>query len=708
MTDSGEPRAEVIGQILLMQSTVHALVGDTQRAEFICAGLTCVPGVSEVGLCVNGVLFATTPGFGTSMPSCRTCDQQHAHDEVIYDRQARSEQPRASCPSADEKGLGEIKIGTTFSDYGSLLFRISDHSVYQRYKPYIESLANLLALLIETERQAKAIEVARLNLEEQIRGRTAELAALNRHLVEQEHFISRIIETAPTMIYIYDINKKKTIFSNDRITAITGYTPKECIALGEQVFARLIHPDDIPANEAHRARLVEMPDGDIAIFEFRMCHKDGTYRNIRLWESVFSRDDGGRPKEIAGVALDITEQRESEAQRAALEEQFLASQRMDAVGRLAGGVAHDFNNLLTVINSSAEMGAGEVSRESPARSRFEEILKAGRRGARLTRQLLAFSRKQILKPAVLNINDVVNNMESMLKRLIGEDVSLVVTLADGLGYVEADAGQLEQVIMNLAVNARDAMPSGGVLTLSTSNITLNEVYMNGELTKENNTYVMLSVSDTGAGMDEETRCRVFEPFFTTKAPGRGTGLGLSTAYGIIKQSGGDIWVDSTLGKGTRFEVYLPRAAPTENEPLPRPSLSSTSILAGSETILVVEDEEAIRLLVEKMLSASGYKVLSASGGGEALLLTDRYEGKIDLILTDVVMPGTNGRDLARRLSDSHPGMRVLYMSGYTDDVISRHGILEENVHFIAKPFTPSELRAAVRDVLDELDDCCPQ
>jgi PAS domain S-box-containing protein len=389
---------------------------------------------------------------------------------------------------------------------------------------------------------------------------------------------------------------------------------------------------------------------------------------------------------------DVTEQRQNE-------DQLRAAQRMDAIGRLAGGIAHDFNNLLTVVINHADFAMEEVGESAPVRADLIEIRKAAGRAADLTRQLLAFGRKQVLRPQVLDLGKIVGGMEGMLRRLLREDIEISVVLAPGLAKVMADPGQLEQVVMNLAVNARDSMPKGGKLTIETVCVELDEAYASQHADVKPGPYVMLSVTDTGCGMDESTRARIFEPFFTTKRTGKGTGLGLATVYGIVQQSGGSIWVDSEPDKGTTFEVYFPREL-SANETAGR-TAPLTARVAGSETILAVEDEEAVRNLARRILSDVGYTVLAAANGTEAMLLCERHPGAVHLMLTDMVMPQMNGKDLAERLVKLYPTLRVLFMSGYTDDAIGDHGVLDPGTHFIAKPFNAVDLTHVVREVLDE-------
>ena len=379
------------------------------------------------------------------------------------------------------------------------------------------------------------------------------------------------------------------------------------------------------------------------------------------------------------------------------QDQLTQARKMEAVGRLAGGIAHDFNNLLTVMTGRSQLLLRRLTPEDPVRSEIELIEKTANRAADLTRQLLAFSRKQILQPAVMNLNAAVATMSEMLRRTIGEDVLLVTALDPALGWVQADPSQIEQIVINLAVNARDAMPKGGRLTLETANVELDGAYARAHVGAHPGPHVMLAVSDTGVGMDADTRTRIFEPFFTTKGPGKGTGLGLATVYGIVKQSGGHICVYSELGQGTAFKIYLPRVDPAADPVEPGGLLAH--VAQGRETILLVEDEGAVRELARDILEANGYEVLEARHGDEALAICERHSEAIHLMLTDVVMPGMNGRELAERLARLRPETKVLYMSGYTDNAIVIGGVLNGRAVFLQKPFTPDALARKVREVL---------
>jgi two-component system, cell cycle sensor histidine kinase and response regulator CckA len=436
----------------------------------------------------------------------------------------------------------------------------------------------------------------------------------------------------------------------------------------------------------------------------RKSMADGTQERL---ENEFAFPDGGTgwfellfvpvPQGVCILSLDITEKKRGAATIAKIEEQLRHSQKMEAVGRLAGGVAHDFNNVLSVIMSYSQMLLMDLAPGAPMRGDIEEIAKAAERAAGLTRQLLAFSRQQVMEPKVLDLNELLAGMDKMLKRLLGADIDLVSLQAPKLGRVRADPGNIEQVILNLAVNARDAMPKGGKLTMETANVTLDETYARDHQGAQPGPHVMLAVTDTGSGMDSVTQSRIFEPFFTTKEKGKGTGLGLSMVFGIVKQSGGTVWVYSEVGQGTTFKVYLPRVGgAVETE---RPATAPKS-LRGRETILLVDDDDQVRVVSRAILQKAGYAVVEARSAAEAIAYAEGHTGTIDLLLTDVVMPQMSGPELAKRLGNARPAMKLLCMSGYTDDSIVRHGVLESHIAYLQKPITPEALALRVRQVLD--------
>jgi two-component system cell cycle sensor histidine kinase/response regulator CckA len=519
------------------------------------------------------------------------------------------------------------------------------------------------------------------------RGREARRKAEAAFRASEERY-RRIVETTNEGVWTIDA-ESKTTFVNARMAAMLGYEVTEVI--GRPVFDFLV----ADAKEATKRNLDRRREGLAGQAEVALSRKDGSEIWVLL-DSTPIRDDTGRFEGVLAMVMDLTERRQAEQALRESEAQLRQSQKMEAIGSLAGGVAHDFNNLLTVILSYAEVIASDLKATDPLLHDVQEIQKAGQRAAALTRQLLLFSRQQVAEPKVIDLNEVLLGMDKLLRRIIGEDIELSSVPPPDLGRVLADPGHIEQVIMNLVVNARDAMPKGGKLTIETANAVLDEDYVRTHLGSRAGPHVMLAVTDTGTGMDKAVQSRIFEPFFTTKEMGKGTGLGLSTVFGIVKQSNGSIWVYSEPGKGTTFKVYLPRTD-AETEAL-KPGAPRTNV-RGTETVLLVEDEDAVRRVARGILERQGYQVMEARNAGEALLICEKHAETIHLLLTDVVMPQMSGPEVAKRLMQTRPGMKVLCVSGYTDETVVRHGILEAGIAFLQKPYTPDALLRKVREVL---------
>jgi two-component system cell cycle sensor histidine kinase/response regulator CckA len=518
-----------------------------------------------------------------------------------------------------------------------------------------------------------------VNFRDDTERRQAEVA-----LRESEERYRTLVEGVRDVIFA--LSPDGTITSlNPAFETITGWRREQWVG---QPFERLVHPEDLPLALELLGRVVR---GELRpVNQFRVRTAKGDYRVAEF--SATSQLVEGQIIGILGIGRDVTE-------RVQLEQQLRQAQKMEAVGRLAGGIAHDFNNILTAITGYADLLLEDLGPADPRRQDAEEVRKAAERAAGLTRQLLAFSRQQVLQPSVMDVNALVGDLQKMLGRLLGEDVDLNTRLDPAAGRVKADAGQLEQVLMNLAVNARDAMPQGGKLTLETANADLDERFAAEHYPAQPGPYVMIAVTDTGTGMSEETQAHMFEPFFTTKEKGKGTGLGLATVYGIVKQSGGFIWVYSELGHGSTFKIYLPRV----EEPSRRSGESARAAARaprGTETVLVAEDEPPVRAIARQVLERHGYTVLEAPSAESALDIVTRYSGTIHLLLTDVIMPGMNGRELATRLADLRPDARVIFMSGYADEAVTRHGVLESGSTYLQKPFTPDAIARKVREVLD--------
>jgi PAS domain S-box-containing protein len=560
-----------------------------------------------------------------------------------------------------------------------------------------------LALGVEELGQGKRGRSLRVYSRDELGKLTESFNKMSRTIMEQQEEVSKytrqlqtLSENAPFGMVMID---KDGIFKyiNPKFRELFGYDL--CDVPNGKTWFRKAYPDLTYRHHVISAWINDLESfssGEKRSETFTVTCKDGGEKIINF---ILVQLETG---ENLMACEDITEIRRAGEEKAVLQEQLRQSQKMEAIGCLAGGVAHDFNNLLTVIKGYSQLSSIELKEGDPLRKNIDEIQNATDRAASLTRQLLAFSRRQVMEMKVLDLNTLLRDLEKMLRRIIGEEVELAIQLAEDLGRVRADVGQIEQVIMNLAVNAKDAMPSGGKLTIETANVELDESYTRSHVDVKPGHYVIFSVSDTGVGMTPEVRERIFEPFFTTKGKGKGTGLGLSTTYGIVKQSEGHIWVYSVQGKGTTFKIYLPRV----NEPLEaiRKEVLKEELPRGNETILIVEDEEEVRKLAGKILEKQGYSILETYNGDSALLVCEGRNGPIHLMLADVVMPGMNGSELAKLLKPLYPEMKILYMSGYTDNAIVRHGVLEKGVNYIQKPFTMEGLVRKVREVLDKESD----
>jgi two-component system cell cycle sensor histidine kinase/response regulator CckA len=546
-------------------------------------------------------------------------------------------------------------------------------------------IAGIGLTIIRTPDSAVA-HIVRIAVFVLLAGAVAAVRHGRRRTLEASEQYQMLFDRSPMPMWMYDDETLAFLAVNQAAIDTYGYTREE--------FARMTLRDIRP--EEDRAAVARRPAKGLPTYAGTWRHRTRQGRELEVLVRSHLVDNHGRPARLALL--------EDRTERAGLERQLHHAQKMDAIGQLAGGMAHDFNNLLTAIFGYCDLLLSDIPASDPRRGDIEEIKKAATAAASLTDRLLAFSRKQIIEPKVLDLNGVVGDMGRLLQRVIGEDIEMELNLAPQLGRVKADPHQIGQVLMNLVVNARDAMPQGGKLTITTDNIALDDTYAHMHVGVVPGPHVMLAVSDTGTGMSPEVQSRLFEPFFTTKPAGKGTGLGLASVYGIVKQSGGNVWVYSEVGHGTTFKVYLPLVDATADEAMPaalspQPAAPPPAMSTNGATILLVEDNPSLEQIARRILKRYGYSVLSAPSAEEAVRVSRGHAGAIDLLLTDVVMPGQSGPSLATLLTTERPAMRVLHMSGYTDDAVVRHGALSGTATFLQKPFTPEGLGRKVREVL---------
>ena len=595
-------------------------------------------------------------GRGLTDYLLRTGEPLLATPEVLQAMEDRGEVARNGSRSLDWMGV-PLKVNN--HTFGALVVQTYSKNIRygERDKEILTFVARQLASAVEIKRNEQALRRSE--------ARYRSLVQSSVYGIYRSSLEGRFLDMNPALI------------------TMLGYESAEQVLL--------LDPEkDVFAHAEEHTHLIEefRRSGRLDGIEVKWRRRDGSFITVRISGRAVSSAD--EPADVLeAIAEDVTDRR-------ALEDQFRQAQKMEAVGRLAGGVAHDFNNLLMVIGGYAEVILAKLDVKDPLHEKGRAIQQAADRATTLTRQLLAFSRKQLLELKVVDVNAIVEDMERLLRPLIGENVELATVLDPSAGHTRADAGQLEQVLMNLVVNAKDAMPTGGRLTIYTQNIALDESHRRGQTFIRPGNYVMLSVSDTGMGMNKETQSRIFEPFFTTKEKGKGTGLGLSTVYGIVKQSGGYVMVQSEEARGTTFQIYLPRVdEPAEKHPAP----ATHAALGGNETVLLVEDEESVRQLVRDTLMAKGYCVVEAEDGEAGMAAAAGHKGKIDLVITDVVMPGMGGRELVKQITQVRPETKVLYLSGYTEDSVVSEGSIESGTAFLQKPFTLQSLSRKVREVL---------
>jgi PAS domain S-box-containing protein len=718
-------RAESIAQFVAHQSELAVLLGDTPEMEQIAQGASTIQDLLYVAIQPEHggrVLSVKRPGETSGQISATgeiptTLSGVITADIDILSSEEGSVMDWQALPRKQRLGTVHVGLSTArqtlafrwiaFCALAAAIFVFTSILVVQQRRMRkvlapLKSLMEFVRRVSEGDLSQRA-EVIR-------RDEVGEMAAACNEMVEalsasRQQLVHALNQAQQNERRFRDLFEHAPVAYHevDRDGIVRRVNQAECRLLGVDAEALLgspifdfMAPEEQPrAREDFKRRAAGQEAVTPSLREF--VRSDGGRATVEIHEE-FIRDQDGTVTGFRAALLDVTEEKRAERALQQVEEQLRHSQKMEAVGRLAGGVAHDFNNVLTVIIGHAGLLLSRLGEHHPIRGALEEIRKAGERASGLTRQLLAFSRRQILEPEVLNLNSALTDIGKMLRRLIGEDIELSTCLDSALGLVKVDRSQLEQVLLNLAVNARDAMPQGGTLTIETANVELDDRYARVHPEVCPGAYVMLTVSDNGQGMNAEVKGRIFEPFFTTKELGRGTGLGLATVYGIIRQHRGAISVYSEPGVGTTFKIYLPRVVETAEpfviespqQPAPR----------GTETILLVEDEEKVRSLIREVLSAEGYSVIEAQESGEAFSRSEDCSGPIHLLVTDVVLPGMNGREIARSLQARRPEMKVLYISGYTDSAVVHNGLLEGGLAFLQKPFTPVVLRNKVREVLD--------
>ena len=658
-----DPR--VLGRLLAAYDTLWAFSCPSRLAEFVTRAVEDVPGISSCAVCMPA---GQAPQLANvEMQECETCTDHENHSE---------QEAREQCPLSQASDVRVWSLRTQDRRYGFFLASVTEVAAFAPYEPFVFNLANSLAVSVELRWQKKQLEATnqelhqyRAHLQDLVKARTDELA-------KSEERYRSLVENTPDFIYALDRHGRHTAVNRSM-----------CVAMGrpvEEILGKDHSELGIPVEvvQEWRAQHQRVLAGEVVRSETSMPMPGGQVRTHEML-LIPIRDATDGIVGIRGLNRDITEEKRLAAQ-------FQQAQRMEAVGRLAGGVAHDFNNLITVIASFAGFVQADLRSADPMYADVEEILNAARRAGDLTQQLLAFSRKSVVEPKRIDLSEVVTDIEKMLRRVVGENIALFVKTSTGLWPVWADVGKVEQVLTNLVVNARDAMPAGGNLTIETMNVELGEEYSGQRPQVAPGSYVMLAVSDSGEGMSSEVKEHIFEPFFTTKEVGRGTGLGLATVYGIVKQAGGFIWVYSEPEQGTTFKVYWPRTEGVEVDP-PAPGLFAEPVVGEGRVVLVVEDEPSLRRAAKRILERSGFLVEIAENGGEALLKMKRTDRRFDLVLTDVVMPIMSGKELVEELRKAQPELRVIYMSGYTDNAIVHHAVLDEGAIFLHKPFSPEGL-----------------
>jgi len=696
----------VLGKLLLVQSTLNVMPDNDRSASFLIRGLAGFPGVDAVGLffCGKGYHDGRPELFEEGFAGCKRVHK-------VLPVQLLTESAHSACPFAANKAFTRLEIRTSQTYFGCCVLHVFDTTLLDRYRPFLENTISLLSILTENRDRKAALELYNARLEDAVRERTKELeddiakrSKVEKQLLQREHelsernqFVESLVNVYPDIIYLYDIVDRKNVYSNEGVSRILGYTPQEVKEMGSDLIHRLMDPDDF----VHYLN-VTIPwygtalDGEVIDHCYRMQHKKGTWRWLSCREVIFKRLDNGNVRQILGVIRDITAEREAQEQVKNSEQTMRQVEKMQAIGQLAGGIAHDFNNQLAGIIGYADLLREMYNDEPTVKTYAEKIITVTRRAAELTAQLLMFGRKGKYLAVDVDINGIIGEVASILRRTIDRAIKVTIEQNDVRGSVWGDPTQIQNAIMNLALNARDAMTGEGVLTISTSYANFDERSIAaGKVELIAGKYIRIDVSDTGTGIDEKIRQKIFEPFFTTKDPGKGTGMGLASVYGTVKNHGGAITVDSTMGKGTCMSVFLPAK---ESRPAAVPFTEERETTKHSSgKILLVDDDEYVIDTVTEMLSSAGYTVTTAVDGLKAIELF-KEKGPFDLVILDMIMPGKNGRDTLLSLREINAGVKVVISSGYapTEQV---QELITTGACFIQKPYRKRDLIPIVEKIL---------
>lgn len=659
--------SKTLGKLITNLCVLSIMPDEKRLAEYLSEFIPTIPGILSIGIQFKDTDFCLGE-------LCISCGNK---TETMCD----------TCQFAGRNDYHVYPISASNTLFGRVLIHFSSDTVFESIHPYLSNAFILVSIQIENIKNREKLQVMNQELHAALVASKSDAEALRKSEIKQKEMISNISD----VIAILDRDGTVT-YNSPNVERWFGWRPEDL--MGTDIWT-MIHPDDATFIQKEFSVVLDH-DYLSKTMEYRYKCKDGHYKPIELTVVNLTNDSI-----INGLLInyhDITERKAEEQEKLKLQDMLAQTQKIESIGRLAGGVAHDFNNMLSIIMGNAELTLDSIPDSDPLKENIQEIISAGQRSTSVVRQLLAFARKQTISPIIINLNDIIADILKMLRRLIGEDIYLFWKPSADVWPVKMDPSQIDQLLANLAVNARDAIKDVGKVTIETANIQFDSAYCETHDGFRPGDFVMLTVSDDGCGMDKVTQAHIFEPFFTTKGVGQGTGLGLSTVYGIVTQNNGFINVYSEPGQGSTFRVYIPRCQLTEIN-TDKKAIEPTPP-TGVETVLLVEDEQSILKLGRAMLGRLGYTVLAANSPDEAIRLAEEHDGEIQLVMTDVVMPGMNGRDLANQLLARHKNLKCLFMSGYTANVIEHHGVLDEGVHFIQKPFTKKDLAIKVRETLD--------